>query len=350
MKRLPIICLMAYLLISSSCKEEIAELNEVQATRNYTIVEVAPITITDDPIAIHGIGRVASDKEVKLSFKIGGIISSMAKDEGDYVKAGTVLATMRTNEIDAQVLKAQRALQKAERDLDRVNKMYADSAATLEAVQDLTTLVEISTADLEVAQFNQKYARVISPISGRILRRLAEPNELVSPGQPIFIIASSQGGAYIMKAALSDKEINKVNYNDKVDITFDAYQHQTFSGKIVQIAESADPRTGTFDIEISIDNGKNRLRNGYIGRISILPNQKISYAKIPMDAIVEASDNQLTLFSPIQQDTIAKEWQISPLQIDGKYVLIRADGGLPERVITSGAPYLVDGDIIHIKS
>ena len=73
---------------------------------------------------------------------------------------------MRTNEIDAQVLKAERALQKAKRDLERVQKMYADSAATLENVQDLTTLVQVSEADVDVAKFNQTYAKIISPVSG----------------------------------------------------------------------------------------------------------------------------------------------------------------------------------------
>jgi membrane fusion protein, multidrug efflux system len=347
-KRL-IICTLSIYTFFISCKEGVEELSVVQNGPSFTWVETMTLAKSNEAIPINAIGRLASDTEVKLSFKIGGIISQMMADEGDFVQKGKTLATMRTNEIDAQVLKAERALQKAQRDLDRVTKMYADSAVTLEAVQDLTTLVQVNGADVEIAKFNQLYARIVSPISGRILKRLTEPNELVSPGQPIFIIASSDGGTYIMKASLSDKDINEVNYNDAVSIQFDAYPNTVFKGKILQIDESSDPRTGTFGIEISIDTQNKRLRNGYIGRINILPKSDVTYVKIPMDAIVESVDDKLILFSPMSNDTIAKEWAITPYKLTGDYVLISEKELQFDRVITTGGPYLVDGDIIRIK-
>ena len=143
--------------------------------------------------------------------------------------------------------------------------------------------------------------------------------------------------------------INKVNYNDAVSIHFDAYPNIDFKGKILQIDESSDPRTGTFGIEISIDTQNKRLRNGYIGRINILPKSDVTYVKIPMDAIVESVDDKLILFSPMSNDTIAKEWAITPYKLTGDYVLISEKELQFDRVITTGGPYLVDGDIIRIK-
>ncbi len=345
------IFLIIILCLYNSCKENIDDITEGIEKRDFTLVKAEPIEVTNDPIAVYAIGRVSSDKEVKLSFKIGGIISSIKAEEGEYVKKGKLLATIRTNEIDAQVLKAERAYKKAQRDLERVQNMYNDKAATLENVQDLTTLLEVTRADLEVAQFNQQYAKIISPISGRILRRNAEPNELVSPGMPIFVITNSSGSNYVMKAALSDKDVNRINYGDKAIMSFDAYPADEFKGSIEQISESADPRTGTFEVDISINKTSKRLRNGNIGRVEIYPKSSETYYRVPMDAIVETKNNDVIIFSPLVGDTIAKEWQTQPVHIDENFVLVNfLEGDAPHEVITAGAPYLMDGDKIKIEN
>jgi RND family efflux transporter MFP subunit len=315
-------------------------------TKNF--VKVAPVEERDTPIPIHAIGRLGSDQEVKLSFKIGGIIASMRGDEGDYVGAGQLLASLRTNEIDAQVLKAERALQKNERDLERIQKMYADSAATLENVQDLTTLVQVSEADLDIAKFNQTYAQIKSPVSGRILRRLAEPNELVGPGQPLYLIAASGGGTYVMKVALSDRDINRVDYQSKAKVYFDAFPNQEFNARVTTIAESADPVTGTFEVELQVEAGKARLRNGFIGRVEILPSNSGPYLELPMSAIVEGDEQELSVFIP-SFDSMAQMIKVEPFYITSEVVYVYKPKDLDlKQVITDGAPYLSDGDRIYI--
>ena len=341
-----------FLFLLSGCKVDYTDPdaeNTNQLTRNY--VQIAEVTEQNDPIPIYAIGRLGSDQEVKLSFKIGGIISGMKANEGDYVQAGKLLATIRTNEIDAEVLKAQRAVQKVERDLERIEKMYADSAATLENVQDLTTLLQVSKADLEIAEFNQKYARIISPVSGRVIRRLAEPNELIAPGQPIFLLASSSGKTHVMKVALSDRDINRINFKSKAKVFFDAFPETTFDAQVSSIAENSDPLTGTFEVELAVNSGKQRLRNGFIGRVEITPDAPGTYLEIPIDAIVEGDQKNLSVFIPTSSDTIAKLFIVQPFHISSSSVFVKkpTTGNL-SRVITSGAPYLIDGDRIYIRS
>jgi len=333
-----------------SCKEKLEELETISnISYDYTIVEVANVIISNDPIPIYAIGKVASDKEVKLSFKIGGIISELMVEEGQYVKRGTLLATLRSTEIDAQVLKAEQALQKAKRDLHRVQEMYNDGAATLENLQDLNTLVKVSNADVQVAMFNRQYSKIISPVNGRILDKFAETEELVNAGQPVLIIASSQK-PQLVKVFLSDRDIPKTNYGDKCQVFFDAYPSVTFEGSILRISESSDTRTGTFEVDIQINKKGKRLRNGYIARVIILPKQLESYYKIPIDALVEGNEELLTLFVPLQGDTIAREIKVKPDFIEENYFTVALSNDLYlSQVITSGAPYLLDQGKILIK-
>ena len=338
------------LLFVFSCREDHHQNDSTGPAQQKNFVKIESVETKTESIPIHAIGRLGSDTELKLSFKIGGFISKLKAKEGDYVRKGSLLGTMRTNEIDAQVLKAERAVQKASRDLERAKKMFADSVATSENIDDLTTLLQVSEADLDVAKFNQKFAKIISPVSGRVIQRLAEPNELVSPGQPIFMIASSQGSTYVMKVSLSDKDVNRVEMKGKAEVDFDAFPHEIFYGEISNIAETADPMTGTFEVEISIDSKKKRLRNGYIGRAKISPMEGEPYLELPIESIVEGDQKEVTIFIPTQSDTIAKEIKVEPIHITNHSIFIKKPAeGMIEKVVTTGAAYLIDGDRIYIK-
>lgn len=342
--------LFTMIIFAFSCRVDHHQNESTEPAQQKNFVKVATVETKTTPIPIQAIGRLGSDTELKLSFKIGGFISSLKADEGDYVRKGSLLGTMRTNEIDAQVLKAERAVQKASRDLDRVKKMFADSVATSENIDDLTTLLQVSEADLEVAKFNQEFSKIISPVNGRVIRRLAEPNELVSPGQPVLMIASSQGSTYVMKVALSDKDVNRIKMRSQAEVDFDAFPNEVFSGKVSNIAESADPRTGTFEVEISIDAKNKRLRNGYIGRAKINPLESAPYLELPIQSIVEGDQKEVTIFVPTQSDTIAKEIKVAPIHITNQSIFIKKPlEGVIEKVVTTGAAYLIDGDRIYIK-
>ena len=332
----------------ASCKQDYQDILDIgDKDVSSRPVEVEPIKVIKESFPVHAIGRVSTDKEVKLSFKIGGIISEINGDEGDYVRQGRTLASLRTNEINAQVLKAQSALEKTKRDLDRVTRMYKDSAATLENVEDLSTLLEINQADLEIATFNQTFSQIVSPYNGRIIRKLAEGNELVSPGQPVFIIAPSSGSSYQLSVALSDKDLTKIQIGDKADVFFDAFAGDTLNAQITDIAENADMRTGTFKVDLRLTNNSYRLRNGMIGRSIIYPRAQNAYMKIPMDAIVDGDDESISVFT-VESDTIAREVQLKPLVFLDKHIAVRPLSQESE-VITRGAQYLADGDIIEIQ-
>lgn len=338
------------LIFAFSCRVDHHQNESTAPTQQKNFVKIESVETKTEPIPIQAIGRLGSDTEVKLSFKIGGFISTLKPREGDYVRKGSLLGTMRTNEIDAQVLKAERAVQKASRDLERVKKMFADSVATSENIDDLTTLLQVSEADLEVAKFNQKFSKIISPVNGRVIRRLAEPNELVSPGQPVLMIASSQGSTYVMKVSLSDKDVNRVKMKSQAAVDFDAFPNEIFYGKISNIAESADPRTGTFEVEISIDAKNKRLRNGYIGQAKITPIASEPYLELPIQSIVEGDEKEVTIFVPTQADTIAMEIKVEPIHITNQSIFIKKPlEEKIEKVVTAGAAYLIDGDRIYVK-
>jgi len=309
-------------------------------------VEVISISPTSAPLPIEAGGTIGAKQEARLAFKIGGILDRTYAREGQYVRKGTTLAALKTTEIDAQVKKARQARDKLQRDLDRVKALYAEEAATLEQVEALTTGLEVADSDLEIASFNQNYARIVAPVSGRIVKKMAEPGELVPPGSPVFFLTSEGQNSYVLRVGIADRDLLALALGDRAEVRLDAYNGQTVPAKVTEIAAAADPRTGTFEVELTLDAQGKTLRNGFIGRAKIFPSKTAPHYRIPLDALVEGDGSTVRIFHPDEADqAVSKDLHFTRL-LDDEFVVPAAElEGITE-VITKGAAYLTEGQTL----
>ncbi|UZR94668.1 efflux RND transporter periplasmic adaptor subunit [Chondrinema litorale] len=338
----PIIILTSSVALYSSCTSSQAE--EVQSqpqeiVRSVTIAKVAPSAA---PLSLESSGILASKTEINLSFKTGGIIAGIYTDEGHIVKKGQLLAKLNLAEINSAVAQAQAALEKATRDYERIDNLFQDSVATLEQLQDTRTTLEVAQANLQVAKFNQKYSVIYAPQAGKILKRKAETNELVDPGNTIFEFASALS-AQVIRIGVSDRNIVRVHLQDSAQIHFDAYPNTVFPAHISEVAESADERTGVFELELTVDAQGYNLKNGFIGKVKIFITPEEQYYKIPMNALVEADAQSASIFVTDAKQQRAKKIKVTPLYIGNDYFTASANTEIPLNVITSGVAYLQDG-------
>ncbi|MGD1889306.1 MAG: efflux RND transporter periplasmic adaptor subunit [Cyclobacteriaceae bacterium] len=152
----------------ASCKQEYAQNTQPTepTAKRVSIQELIP---DSEPISLIASGVLASESEMNLSFKVGGIVQEVLVREGQSVQRGQLLARLDLAEINAQVSQARNALKKAERDLKRAENLYRDTVATLEQAQNAQTAYEVAKANLEIVEFNQRYATVVAPVTGKIL-------------------------------------------------------------------------------------------------------------------------------------------------------------------------------------
>lgn len=333
------------LLAISSCKENYVDEEQAKTTEKtkITSVRVNNIELTNEPIPIVASGTIGSKAEINLSFKIGGLIKQLYAKETQFVKKGQLLASLSSIEIDAQVKKADQAVTKWKRDYIRIQKMYADTVATLEHVEDIQTKLEVAKSDLTIAKFNQKYAKIAAPVSGKILKRFSENNELVSPGTPVYRIATNQGKGFALNIGVADKDVILIKLRDKAEVYFDAYPNVIFKATVTEIAEAADPRTGVFPIELSVfpQKGKN-LKNGFIGKVQLFPSNQPNYIKIPINALVEGYQKQANIYTV--KEGIAIKKSVQPIYIGSDFFTISKNQlvGI-KQVVTDGAAYLKEG-------
>jgi len=216
----------------------------------------------------------------------------------------------------------------------------------LEQYQNTKTAFDVAKANLDVAKFNLTHSKIIAQSNGTIYRKTVEENELVGPGNPIIIMGTNNN--WKIKSSVTDIDISKIKLGDSVKVFLDAFPRKLFHGKIKQIAGSANPYSGTYDIEISLNSDGKKLVSGMIANINILPSLKQKCYLIPIQAIVNAKDNKADIFTINTDKTVAKKIKVSLNGILEDKVIIRNDGQKIDQVILDGVEYLSNNQKIKI--
>lgn len=323
---------------------------------------------------IFGVGQLASSEEVKLSFKTGGIIRKVLVREGQKVRKGQLLAELQMDEIDAQVQQsvlgiqqseisienARLLLNKAERDYQNALGLYQDSVATLDQLEDAKlqlnnaqnqlqaaeTGLSFSQRSADIANFNKDHSRIVAPANGEILRKLAEPNELLGPGQPIFLFGSKDK-AQIIRVNITDKDIIHVQLGAAAKVYFDAYPEVTFPGTVREIASMADPYTGTYAVEVEVKADGRRLLSGFVGQVYIQAKEQQQLVRIPINALVSAEKNQGIVYT-VEGDKAIKN-TVGIYRIEQEDLLLSSGLQAGSSVVIKGAGYLEDQVMVSIE-
>jgi len=331
-----------------SCKKEYAE-TQIDTVKTIKKVKAQPLKLTDNRVPLIASGVLASEAEMYLAFKVGGIVQKLYVDEGQTVRKGQLLATLDLTEIKAQVNQAENNYKKTKRDLERVNRLYADSAATLEQKQDLETTFEIAKEALKIARFNLRYARIIAPLNARVLDRMVEGNEIVSPGQSIFRLGSTgQAGEQLIRVGVSDEYVVKISLMDSANVYFDPFPDKAYQSAVTEISEGANPATGLFEVELKLEGYHPELKNGFIGKLKIYPSKDQQGFKIPMIALIEGNGDTARVYhSPDGKTALQKSVKVA--QILNDHFIVRKNALPPEGwIITEGASFLDENDSITI--
>jgi len=319
------------------------------AVHRPTPVRVQAATTGPATPAIITNGIVATKDEMRLSFKVGGVVKRIYVEAGQAVKRGQRLAEIELTEIDAQVAQSRALAEKSRRDLDRGERLYADQVVSLEQLQDLRTQASLQQAQLRSVEFNRGYSVITAPQDGVILRKLSQERELVPAGQAVLTIGAHDRG-YVVRAALSDREVVQLKLGDRAQILLDAYPDQPFSGNITEIASGADERSGLFPVEVRFDSAPVPLASGLVAKLRVSPSSShaATLTYVPIGAVVEGDRDRASVFVVNADRANRREVRVAFISTQGVALTAGVQPG--ERVVTDGALFLEDQEQIEVQT
>jgi len=311
-------------------------------------VKIMALQVEDASNLIAASGQFTTNDETFLSFKNGGVIQKIYVKEGDAVYKGQLLASVNPTEISAQVQQANLSYQKAERDYNRASKLYKDSVATLEQLQNAKTAFQVAQQQLAGVKFNQNYAEIRATSNGFVLKKLVNDGQIVGPGTPVLQINGARQSKWVLRVGLSDQQWAMIKNGDLANIQTDVLPQQTLAAKVTRKAESIDPQSGTFAVELTIDNANIKgLAAGLFGKAMIMPTKASRTLTIPYDALLDGDGNEGYVFITNDQKT-AQKVKVQIASIENDKITISAGLANATSLIISGSAYLADGSKIKV--
>jgi RND family efflux transporter MFP subunit len=324
-----------------------------------TAVEVAPVRELSNNSGHRYSATVEPDAQVAVAFRISGYVESVTVEEGDHVKKGMVLASIRRadyaeklGQASASHAEAQAALSQAKSDLERAQKLYAANALTKPELDAAIASVEVNAARVNRGRAAAGEAglalndtALIAPIDGVILRRNIERGDLGTPGAAAFILADTNTVKVMFGAP--DTMIGKLHVGQTIDVTTESIPDKSFAGKVARIAPSADPKTRNFDVELHIANATNELKPGMVASLEIAPAAEAMLA-VPLDAVVRPPKSSEGYAVFVVSDGKVKARNVELGEPMGNLVALRAGLAVGEQVVVSGPALLVDGQDVRI--
>jgi HlyD family secretion protein len=290
-------------------------------------------------------GKVRSARQVELSLPFGGRVKKVAISVGDKVKAGQLLLELEAPDAERQVREAELNLEIRQLQLDKARagaspeeieiaqanlrkaalaKRVAQAAydeiadeENAEASPEALALQQ-ATIDYQIAQRNYERLvngprtdelsalekqlesaqlalergraqleemRLITPLSGTVVRVEANEGEMVSAYRPVVVIADLTSLQII--AEVDEIDVAEVAPDQEVTIRLDAYPGQTLPGTIVSLAPAASPQQGStvYEAMVKFDAGRLTLRLGMGANLKIITLEKEGVLLVPNRAI-----------------------------------------------------------------
>jgi len=313
-------------------------------------VEVKALQQTNADQVFHVSGQFTTDDETYLSFLSGGIIQKILVKEGDHIRKGQVLATLDLTAVNVMMNQAKIGLEKAKRDLDRTKNLQKDGYATLEQMQNAQSAYEIAQQQLESVRFNLKYSEIRAVSDGFVLKKMASHGQLVASGTPVFQTNGAGAKSWTLRVGVSDAQWSSVKNGDRAEIESDVFPGQKISAKVSRKAESIDPYSGTFTIDLQITGSiPSSLASGVFGKATIYASTKGTNWHIPYAALLDGNAGEGFVFVTNDRKTVKKV----PVTIAGLHQdEVEITAGLEDYkfVIVAGSAYLSESSTITISS
>lgn len=268
-------------------------------------VQTSPVTREALASTIDLPGEVSfdPDKAARVVALVSGRIESVNFKEGQAVRAGDLLATLRVPELSkakaaytASAAKAVAARANADRLQALANQRLAAQQELLGAQAEASALeAEAAAAQTqlralgshEVGGKGGSQLRVRAPLSGDVVARDAVIGQAVGPEHVLATIADLREVWFLGR--VFEKNLGQIRLGARVEIQLNAYPDEKFLGTIEYIGKQVDPAARTVTARVRLTNRGDLLRIGLFGvaRVDVGAPSKATAIVIPRSAVTQ---------------------------------------------------------------
>jgi len=248
-------------------------------------VEVAVAELGKASRLVTATGTIEPLQTVTIRSQMAGAVRSVAVEEGDRVRPGSVLARIDSREIAAQLNSARATLEVTRRAAERAEQLRKQEIVTVAEYERDIAARSAAEAAYEQLLARVGYATVRAPIGGVVLRKTVETGDVVANQAELFTVADVS--TLVVRLSISELDVIALDEGDTVDVLLDALPGRTLDGRIRRIFPSGDPTTRLVPVEVALTGAAAReARPGFLARVNFELDPRDGVLLVPAGALV----------------------------------------------------------------
>lgn len=239
-------------------------------------------------------GALKASNSVVIKARVAGELQGLKVREGDFVKAGQVVATVDPTEVTLRIKQAQEQADAAKTQIDIAQRQFDNNRSLVEQGFISRTALDTSSMSLVGAQASHRAALAAveitkkalddtalrSPISGQVAQRLAQPGERVAVDARVLEVVDLS--RMELEATLSAADSVQVKLGQTASLQIEGLP-QPVSAQVVRINPSAQSGSRSVLVYLGLANGGN-LRQGLFAQGSLGTGTQ-TVAALPLSAV-----------------------------------------------------------------
>jgi RND family efflux transporter MFP subunit len=309
-------------------------------------------------------GNMQAYIDTPIWARTSGYLKAWYVDIGAHVKAGQLLATIESPEVDQQLQQSREQLTTAQANLklaqitadrytdllksDSVAKQEVDNAVQNAAAQKAT----VSSAQANVGRLQQMvgFEKVYAPFDGVITQRNTDVGALIdaganTPGKELFHLSSTS----TLRVYVAVPEVYQLSAQAGVTatLTLSEFPGREFHGVVVRNAKAIDQASRTLLVEVDVKNPTGELLPGSYVSVHLNLPSKVQAMTVPVSALLFRSEGlQVAVVrdgrADLQHVTMGRDFGESVELLSG----IRRD----DEVIVNPSDSITSGQKVQIAS
>lgn len=294
--------------------------------------------------------------------QVSGYVRQWYKDIGAHVKAGDVLATIDTPELDQRLAEAREQLTKAKANqalaavtADRWKSLRQSGAVSQQAADEKVADAQAKDAEVAAASANvdrlkalKAFANIVAPFDGVVTQRNIDIGSLVSDSanaaSGLFAVADTHEMRVYVKAPQSLAA--GLHEGMKAELKLPQYPDRRFAATITTTAQAIDQKSRTLLVELSAKNDDGALQPGAFAEVHFQVPTPADDLRVPASALIFRGQSVEVATVGANDRVVMKTIEIA--RDFGADVAIGSGLSPGDRVIANPLDSIDDGDEVRI--
>jgi RND family efflux transporter MFP subunit len=309
-------------------------------------------------------GTIQPYSKATIYARVNGYLKSRLQDIGAHVKAGQVLATIDTPDLDQQLDQAKANLATAQANLQlamtTANRWRAMIARQLVSQQDADTKIADEAANKAIvaaAQANvrqlmalESFKTVVAPYDGILTQRRTDVGDLINAGSAVGQQLFEVSDLHRVRIYVQVPQAFSAVLRPGVKATFEMPQYpgRKFDGTLVTTSNAVDMTSRSLLVELQADNSGGELLGGTYCQVTFQIPSDPNMVRVPATALIPVNNGAEVAVLGASNKLVLKPVQLG--RDFGDSVEVTAGLTPQDRVIDQPPDTVQNGDTVQLAA